>query len=164
MQQLRKAAATSIHSSASNATDNLSYRQQLKLQAKRRKQDKLESLSSDFDSGGLVDEAAWELTVGIEIHAQLDAERKLFSTAATSNTNDPNTSVALCDLAYPGAQPVFQVATLLPALRAAIAFNCDIQKRSSFDRKHYFYPDQPAGYQITQFYGLYCISRSVNLF
>lgn len=59
----------------------------------------------------------------------------------------------------------FQIATLLPALRAAIALNCDIQRVSRFDRKHYFYQDQPAGYQITQYYGngrslIYC-SRSL---
>jgi aspartyl-tRNA(Asn)/glutamyl-tRNA(Gln) amidotransferase subunit B len=148
-----KAGGASIHRNSSNATDTLPYRQHLKLEAKRRKQDSIESSSSGVEIDDQVDGAAWELTVGIEIHAQLDTERKLFSTAATSNTNDPNSSVGLCDLAYPGAQPVFQTATLLPALRAAIAFNCNIKRKSSFDRKHYFYPDQPAGYQITQFYG-----------
>lgn len=103
----------------------------------------------------------WELTVGIEIHAELNTARKLFSDAATSNNEEPNSNVSLFDLAYPGSQPIFQTATLLPALRAAIALNCDIQHKSSFDRKHYFYQDQPAGYQITQYYGrLADISRS----
>jgi GatB/GatE catalytic domain len=101
-------------------------------------------------------ESEWELTVGIEIHAELDTERKLFSTAATSINDTPNSNVALCDLAYPGAQPLFQPATLLPALRAALALNCQIERKSSFDRKHYFYQDQPAGYQITQYYGSSC--------
>lgn len=96
----------------------------------------------------------WELTVGIEIHAELNTTRKLFSSAATSINEEPNSNVALFDLAYPGSQPIFQTATLLPALRAAIALNCDIQRKSSFDRKHYFYQDQPAGYQITQYYGI----------
>ncbi|RMD39735.1 hypothetical protein DV735_g5385, partial [Chaetothyriales sp. CBS 134920] len=94
----------------------------------------------------------WELTVGIEIHAQLNTAHKLFSTASTSASADPNTHIASFDLALPGTQPIFQKATLIPALRAALALNCDIQPRSTFDRKHYFYHDQPAGYQITQFY------------
>jgi aspartyl-tRNA(Asn)/glutamyl-tRNA(Gln) amidotransferase subunit B len=95
----------------------------------------------------------WELTVGIEIHAELNTARKLFSSAATSVSEAPNSHVALFDVAFPGSQPHFQQETLIPALRAALALNCEIQPRSSFDRKHYFYQDQPAGYQITQYYG-----------
>ncbi|KAF2115449.1 GatB/GatE catalytic domain-containing protein [Lophiotrema nucula] len=94
----------------------------------------------------------WELTVGIEIHAELNTARKLFSSATTSANDTPNTHVALFDVAFPGAQPHFQKETLIPAVRAALALNCEIQTRSSFDRKHYFYQDQPAGYQITQYY------------
>ncbi len=95
----------------------------------------------------------WELTVGIEVHAELNVARKLFSDAATSIDAPPNTHVALFDAAFPGTQPVFQKETVIPALRAALALNCSIQRISSFDRKHYFYQDQPAGYQITQYYG-----------
>jgi aspartyl-tRNA(Asn)/glutamyl-tRNA(Gln) amidotransferase subunit B len=95
----------------------------------------------------------WELTVGIEIHAELNTARKLFSSAATSVNAEPNSHVALFDVAFPGSQPHFQQETLIPALRAALALQCDIQHKSSFDRKHYVYPDQPAGYQITQYYG-----------
>ncbi|OLN90048.1 Glutamyl-tRNA(Gln) amidotransferase subunit B, mitochondrial [Colletotrichum chlorophyti] len=94
----------------------------------------------------------WELTVGIEIHAQLNTARKLFSPSATSFNDDPNSHVALFDLAMPGSQPTFQKETLIPALRAACALNCDIQPVSRFDRKHYFWWDQPSGYQITQYY------------
>ena len=65
----------------------------------------------------------------------------------------PNTHVALFDLAIPGSQPCFQKETLIPAIRAAVALGCEVQRKSSFDRKHYFYQDQPNGYQITQFYG-----------
>ena len=61
--------------------------------------------------------------------------------------------VASFDAALPGSQPQFQIATLLPALRAAIALNCDVQRKSGWDRKHYFHWDQPNGYQITQYYG-----------
>jgi aspartyl-tRNA(Asn)/glutamyl-tRNA(Gln) amidotransferase subunit B len=94
----------------------------------------------------------WELTVGIEIHAQLNTARKLFSPAASSFNDIPNSHVALFDLAMPGSQPLFQPATLIPAVRAALALNCAIQPVSRFDRKHYFHWDQPAGYQITQYY------------
>jgi aspartyl-tRNA(Asn)/glutamyl-tRNA(Gln) amidotransferase subunit B len=94
----------------------------------------------------------WELTVGIEIHAQLNTSRKLFSPAATSFNDPPNSHVALFDLAMPGAQPLFQPETLIPAVRAALALNCAVQPVSRFDRKHYFHWDQPAGYQITQYY------------
>ncbi|KAL2016203.1 hypothetical protein VTK56DRAFT_4060 [Thermocarpiscus australiensis] len=94
----------------------------------------------------------WELTVGIEIHAQLNTARKLFSPAATSFNDAPNSHVALFDAAIPGSQPLFQPETLIPAVRAALALNCAIQPVSRFDRKHYFHWDQPAGYQITQYY------------
>lgn len=94
----------------------------------------------------------WELTVGIEIHAQLNTARKLFSAAATSFNDAPNSHVALFDVAMPGSQPLFQPETLIPAVRAALALNCAIQAVSRFDRKHYFHWDQPAGYQITQYY------------
>ena len=95
----------------------------------------------------------WELTVGIEIHAQLNTQRKLFSPASLKEDADiPNKHVAYFDLALPGAQPLFQPATLVPAIRAALALNCAIQPVSRFDRKHYFHWDQPSGYQITQYY------------
>ncbi|KAF2426214.1 hypothetical protein EJ08DRAFT_380439 [Tothia fuscella] len=106
----------------------------------------------------------WELTVGIEIHAELNTARKLFSSALTSYNAEPNSNVAPFDLAYPGSQPHFQKATLLPALRAAIALNCNIQRKSSFDRKHYFYQDQPAGYQITQYYEPFAKDGEITLF
>lgn len=95
----------------------------------------------------------WELTVGIEIHAQLNTRHKLFSPASPPlPTESPNTHAALFDLAVPGSQPLFQPDTLVPALRAALAFGCRVQNVSRWDRKHYFWWDQPAGYQITQFY------------
>ncbi|MCJ1286150.1 hypothetical protein MMC26_005495, partial [Xylographa opegraphella] len=106
----------------------------------------------------------WELTVGIEIHAQLNAELKLFSSALTSTNDEPNANTALFDLAIPGSQPVFQPSTLLPALRAAVALECDIQQTSKFDRKHYFYQDQPAGYQITQYYEPLAKNGRITLF
>ncbi|RYP50134.1 hypothetical protein DL768_004251 [Monosporascus sp. mg162] len=105
----------------------------------------------------------WELTVGIEIHAQLNTAKKLFSAATTSSNNDPNTRVAFFDLAIPGSQPIFQKETLIPALRAALALNCQIQPVSKFDRKHYFHWDQPSGYQITQYYEPFARDGSIIL-
>ncbi|KAF3033578.1 hypothetical protein E8E12_004878 [Didymella heteroderae] len=105
----------------------------------------------------------WELTVGIEIHAELNTARKLFSSAATSISESPNTHASLFDVAFPGSQPHFQKETLIPALRAALAFDCTIQPRSSFDRKHYFYQDQPNGYQITQYYEPFATDGHITL-
>jgi aspartyl-tRNA(Asn)/glutamyl-tRNA(Gln) amidotransferase subunit B len=67
------------------------------------------------------------------------------------------------DVAFPGSQPHFQKETLIPALRGALALNCTIQRKSSFDRKHYFYQDQPAGYQITQYYEPFARDGHVTL-
>lgn len=106
----------------------------------------------------------WELTVGIEVHAELNTARKLFSAAATSVSEAPNTHVALFDTAFPGSQPHFQKETLIPAIRAALAFECQIQRKSSFDRKHYFYQDQPAGYQITQYYEPFATNGKLTLY
>jgi aspartyl-tRNA(Asn)/glutamyl-tRNA(Gln) amidotransferase subunit B len=147
--------ATSYRSLTTTSSDGVvPLRKQLKDEAKKRKSfGKATNTQPPIQSND-----AWELTVGIEIHAELNTACKLFSNAPTSVNGQPNTSVALFDLAYPGSQPHFQHATVLPALRAAIALNCNIQRKSCFDRKHYFYQDQPAGYQITQYYG----NTSVN--
>lgn len=106
----------------------------------------------------------WELTIGIEIHAELNTRHKLFSSAQTSLTSPPNQHVARFDAAIPGSQPSFQKATLLPAIRAALALNCQIQRRSAFDRKHYFWWDQPQGYQITQYYSPFAKDGHITLF
>lgn len=131
-------------------------RKQLKDEAKRKK--KLARSDATLNRNQFPAKAAgpseWELTVGIEVHAELNTAHKLFSQACTSINEDPNTHVARFDAALPGAQPQFQTPTLIPALRAALALNCDIQQRCTWDRKHYFYQDQPNGYQITQYYGL----------
>ncbi|RMZ66015.1 hypothetical protein GMOD_00005080 [Pyrenophora seminiperda CCB06] len=125
-----------------------------KEQKKGKKQDK--ALSEAFPDSSTKENDTrakdWELTVGIEVHAELNTARKLFSKATTSVGDAPNTHAALFDVAFPGSQPMFQQDTLVPALRAAIAFQCEIPHQSSFDRKHYFYQDQPNGYQITQYY------------
>jgi aspartyl-tRNA(Asn)/glutamyl-tRNA(Gln) amidotransferase subunit B len=136
------------------------FRKQLKDEAKKRKAEgtgkKAKQDNQKLDS--------WELTVGIEIHAQLNTARKLFSAAPSSINDAPNTHVALFDLAMPGSQPVFQKETLIPALRAALALNCEIQKTSRFDRKHYFHWDQPSGYQITQYYQPFARDGHITLY
>ncbi|KAI5817567.1 GatB/GatE catalytic domain-containing protein [Pyronema omphalodes] len=102
--------------------------------------------SSSFSEGD------WEVTCGLEVHTQLNTKTKLFSSAKTSITDAPNTCISFIDAALPGTQPKLNPAILLPALRAVFALECIPAKISRFDRKHYFYWDQPAGYQITQFY------------
>jgi aspartyl-tRNA(Asn)/glutamyl-tRNA(Gln) amidotransferase subunit B len=151
--QLNSQNALHTESSAAGRLDNstgaehgtTAFRKQLKDEAKQRKAAKTSRLGVEANE-------RWELTVGIEIHAQLNVAKKLFSSAASSIDDEPNAHVALFDVAIPGSQPHFQKETLIPALRAALALNCDIQRTSRFDRKHYFHWDQPAGYQITQYY------------
>lgn len=144
-----------LHTSRESPSDDAPFRKVLKDAAKKSKKEKKansdQSTKSHKAKASVADK--WELTVGIEIHAELNTAQKLFSSAATSVNQAPNTHVALFDMAFPGSQPHFQKQTLVPALRAALALNCNIQHKSSFDRKHYFYQDQPNGYQITQFYG-----------
>lgn len=139
------------------------YRQQLKEEAKRRKVANGQQTANQTKTSAEYNED-WELTVGIEIHAQLNTARKLFSAATSTVNEEPNTQVAFFDLAIPGSQPVFQTETLIPALRAAIALNCDIQQTSRFDRKHYFHWDQPAGYQITQYYQPFAKNGYITLY
>ncbi|KAL9090816.1 MAG: hypothetical protein Q9159_001757 [Coniocarpon cinnabarinum] len=106
----------------------------------------------------------WDLRVGLEIHAELSTSHKLFSSAAPTVTSAPNTHATAFDTAIPGAQPKFQSGVLLPALRAALALKCDIQARSAWDRKHYFWWDQPQGYQITQYYEPFAKNGHVALY
>jgi aspartyl-tRNA(Asn)/glutamyl-tRNA(Gln) amidotransferase subunit B len=141
---------------ASNPTaDAVPLRKHLKDEAKRKKAEA--KASNGANKKQKIDPRLekWELTVGIEVHAELNTACKLFSSAPAVSAESnglPNSHVALFDAAMPGAQPQFQHATLLPALRAAIALGCRIQRRSGWDRKHYFHWDQPNGYQITQYY------------
>ncbi|KAK0212659.1 glutamyl-tRNA amidotransferase [Desarmillaria ectypa] len=95
----------------------------------------------------------WHVVLGIETHAQIKSRQKLCSSASTSLLTHPaNTTFNVVDAAFPGTLPKLNPKCLLLALRASLALNCDIKRRSSFDRKHYFYSDLPSGYQITQHY------------
>lgn len=106
----------------------------------------------------------WIVTVGLEIHAQLATPHKLFSSAQNRFSSDPNRDLAPFDAALPGTQPRLNQHAVSLAVRAALAFDCKVNPASSFDRKHYFYPDQPAGYQITQHYNPLAHHGSFSLF
>jgi len=93
----------------------------------------------------------WELVIGLEIHAQLATESKIFSGASTRYGAEPNTQACLVDLGYPGVLPVLNEQVVDMAIRFGLATGCQIAPRSVFARKNYFYPDLPKGYQISQY-------------
>ena len=95
--------------------------------------------------------ADWEVVVGLEVHAQVTSKAKLFSGASTAFGGAPNTHVSLVDAAMPGMLPVINRECVAQAVRTGLALEAKINKRSSFDRKNYFYPDLPQGYQISQY-------------
>lgn len=94
----------------------------------------------------------WQKVIGIEVHAQIASKAKLFSRAECSSSGEPNEFVEWIDAGFPGALPSPNRECIYMALRTALALNMEINKISIFDRKHYFYPDLPTGYQISQFY------------
>jgi aspartyl-tRNA(Asn)/glutamyl-tRNA(Gln) amidotransferase subunit B len=93
----------------------------------------------------------WEIVLGLEVHAQVIADAKLFSGAPTTFGADPNTQVSLVDAAMPGMLPVINERCVEQAVRTGLGLNAQINLRSVFDRKNYFYADLPAGYQISQY-------------
>lgn len=95
----------------------------------------------------------YEPTIGIECHVQLATKTKLFSGANNDARDEaPNTTVSPIDFGFPGVLPILNKEAINLAIKAGLAMNCDIAKISRFDRKHYFYPDLPKGYQTTQLY------------
>jgi aspartyl-tRNA(Asn)/glutamyl-tRNA(Gln) amidotransferase subunit B len=93
----------------------------------------------------------WEVVVGLEVHAQVISQAKLFSGAATAFGAEPNTQVSFVDAAFPGMLPVINRACVAQAVRTGLGLNARINTVSRFDRKNYFYADLPAGYQISQY-------------
>src|SRR6266566_2142356 len=93
----------------------------------------------------------WEIVLGLELHAQVISDAKLFSRAPTTFGADPNTQVSLVDAAMPGMLPVINEHCVEQAVRTGLGLNARINLRSVFDRKNYFYADLPAGYQISQY-------------
>jgi aspartyl-tRNA(Asn)/glutamyl-tRNA(Gln) amidotransferase subunit B len=93
----------------------------------------------------------WEVVIGMEVHAQVASQAKLFSGASTAFGGEPNSHVALVDAAMPGMLPVINAECVRQAVRTGLGLNAKINLKSVFDRKNYFYPDLPAGYQISQY-------------
>ncbi|GGH52008.1 Asp-tRNA(Asn)/Glu-tRNA(Gln) amidotransferase subunit GatB [Frigidibacter albus] len=96
--------------------------------------------------------AEWELVIGLEVHAQVASNAKLFSGASTTFGAEPNANVAFVDAAMPGMLPVVNEFCVAQAVRTGLGLKAQINLRSAFDRKNYFYPDLPQGYQISQLY------------
>ncbi len=96
-------------------------------------------------------QGAWEIVVGLEVHAQVVSQSKLFSGAATAYGAEPNSQVSFVDAAFPGMLPVINQECVAQAVRTGLGLGAHINLVSRFDRKNYFYADLPAGYQISQF-------------
>ncbi|HEV2816741.1 MAG TPA: Asp-tRNA(Asn)/Glu-tRNA(Gln) amidotransferase subunit GatB [Allosphingosinicella sp.] len=105
---------------------------------------------SDYRIQGATGE--WEVVIGLEVHAQVVSQAKLFSGASTEFGAEPNSQVALVDAAFPGMLPTPNIECIRQAVRTGMALEAEINKWSRFDRKNYFYADLPQGYQISQLY------------
>jgi aspartyl-tRNA(Asn)/glutamyl-tRNA(Gln) amidotransferase subunit B len=108
---------------------------------------------ADTRKENLIDGATgpWEVIVGMEVHAQVLSNAKLFSGASAAFGGEPNSHVSLVDAAMPGMLPVINEECVKQAIRTGLGLKAQINRRSVFDRKNYFYPDLPPGYQISQF-------------
>ncbi|PCI04863.1 MAG: Asp-tRNA(Asn)/Glu-tRNA(Gln) amidotransferase GatCAB subunit B [Gammaproteobacteria bacterium] len=95
--------------------------------------------------------SAWEVVIGLEIHAQLATKSKIFSGASTAYGAEPNTQTSVVDIALPGVLPVLNKEAVHMAVKFGMAIDAEVADRSVFSRKNYFYPDLPKGYQISQF-------------
>src|SRR5688572_13130835 len=96
------------------------------------------------------DQQTYELVVGLEVHAQLQTESKLFCGDSTAFGAAPNTHVSPVTLAHPGTLPMMNRKAIEHAIRMGLACNCEIESFNYFARKNYFYPDLPKGYQVSQ--------------
>jgi aspartyl-tRNA(Asn)/glutamyl-tRNA(Gln) amidotransferase subunit B len=111
-------------------------------------QNKAKASRNDLIRGATGD---WETVIGLEVHAQVASKAKLFSGASTAFGGEPNSHVSLVDAAMPGMLPVINEACIAQAVRTGLGLNAKINLVSVFDRKNYFYPDLPQGYQISQY-------------
>src|SRR6202000_2967414 len=93
----------------------------------------------------------WEVVIGLEVHAHVTSNAKLFSCASTEFGGEPTSHVSLVDAAMPGMLPVINEECVRQAVRTGLGLKAQINLRSVFDRKNYFYPDLPQGYQISQY-------------
>src|SRR5277367_4284387 len=110
-------------------------------------------MATERRSSNLIKRATgdWEVIVGLEVHAQVTSRSKLFSGASTAFGGEPNAHVSLVDAAMPGMLPVINGECIAQAVRTGLGLKAKINLRSVFDRKNYFYPDLPQGYQISQY-------------
>src|SRR5437868_7312537 len=110
-------------------------------------------MSAAAQNGKLIAGATgdWEMVIGLEIHAQVTSRSKLFSGASTEFGGSPNSHVSLVDAAMPGMLPVINEECVRQAIRTGLGLKARINRKSVFDRKNYFYPDLPQGYQISQY-------------
>ena len=97
------------------------------------------------------EKAKWEVVIGLEVHAQVSSNSKLFSGSSTKFGAEPNTQVSLVDSAFPGMLPVINEFCIQQAIKTGLGLNAKINSYSVFDRKNYFYADLPQGYQISQY-------------
>ena len=93
----------------------------------------------------------YEVIIGLEVHAQVTSNSKLFSSSSTKFGAEPNTQVSLVDAAFPGMLPVINEFCIKQAIKTGIGLKAKINNKSVFDRKNYFYADLPQGYQISQY-------------
>lgn len=105
----------------------------------------------------------WDIVLGLEVHAQLKTKSKLFSGASTAFGATPNTQTCYIDAGFPGVLPVLNQEAVLMAIRLGLALNADINDNSVFERKNYFYPDLPKGYQISQFQKPIVSNGTINI-
>lgn len=124
----------------------------------------IQRIARSYSSKSVLENEKYKLTCGLEIHAQLMTPQKLFSSQNTSFQAPPNSQVSYYDAALPGTQPIMNPNNVYLALRAAVALGCDVRSNFSFDRKHYFYGDQPTGYQVTQHFEPYATDGSLTLY
>src|SRR5919206_2044141 len=111
------------------------------------------AMNAPVDSKKLIKGALgdWEVVIGMEIHAQVTSRSKLFSGAPTAFGAEPNDNVSFVDAAMPGMLPVINRECVAQAVRTGLGLQAKINLVSRFDRKNYFYPDLPQGYQISQY-------------
>ncbi len=105
----------------------------------------------------------YEVTIGIEVHVQLTTKSKMFCASARQVTNEPNSHICNICTGAPGSLPAINEQAVDYAILAGLATNCSIAKKSTFDRKHYFYPDLPKNYQITQQFKPICVNGFVTI-
>ncbi|MEZ4904063.1 MAG: Asp-tRNA(Asn)/Glu-tRNA(Gln) amidotransferase subunit GatB [Spirosomataceae bacterium] len=105
--------------------------------------------------------AQYEIVIGLEVHCQLQTQSKIFAADANQFGSEPNTNISVITLAHPGTLPKLNKKAVEYAIRMGLACNCDITRRTIFDRKNYFYPDLPKGYQLSQDKAPICVGGEI---